>query len=182
MEIIERIFDTVLLLKTPIYNDERGGFYESYNLAKFNAIVGKEINFVQDNCSISRKGVIRGMHYQITKPQGKLVRVSAGRVFDVFVDLRKSSSTFGKWAGFELSAENNHALWIPEGFAHGFLSLEENSVLMYKVTEAWFKEYDRSLIWNDQSVGVKWPNVGIEPIISPKDMLGSKFKDLDAYF
>ena len=179
MEIIKTFFDKVFLIKTLTYKDNRGCFFESYNYEKFNSLIREKINFVQDNCSVSKRAVLRGMHYQIIKPQGKLIRVLKGSIYDVVVDLRKNSPTFGQWEGIEISANNNFSLWIPKGFAHGFMSLEDDSTLFYKVSDFWYKEYDRSLIWNDSDVAIKWPKLDIPPIISDKDFAGVQLSKLD---
>ena len=169
-----------LILKTEIFKDERGSFTESWNMHKFNKIVNRNIDFVQDNQSISDKGVLRGMHFQITPlDQGKLVRCISGKVFDVIIDLRKKSDTFGLWAGIKLDALNANQLWIPSGFAHGFLSLERNTVFQYKVTNPYSKKHERSLIWNDSKIKVKWPEINGQFIISKKDLEAPSFETLE---
>ena len=169
-----------LILKTEIFKDERGSFTESWNMHKFNKIVNRNIDFVQDNQSISDKGVLRGMHFQITPlDQGKLVRCISGKVFDVIIDLRKKSDTFGLWAGIKLDALNANQLWIPSGFAHGFLSLERNTVFQYKVTNPYSKQHERSLIWNDSKIKVKWPEINGRFIISKKDLEAPSFETLE---
>ena len=159
----------VLVLEPKAYGDARGWFFESYNRRDFAAATGLDPEFVQDNHSRSALGVLRGLHYQIRRPQGKLVRVVAGRVWDVAVDLRRSSPRFGQWAGVELSAENRRQLWIPPGFAHGFLSLSEGAEFLYKTTDYWFAEHERSLLWNDPRLGIAWPLQGLQPALAAKD-------------
>jgi dTDP-4-dehydrorhamnose 3,5-epimerase len=159
----------VILIEPQIFADERGFFFESYHEAKFSEAVGKAIHFVQDNHSKSVKGVLRGLHYQLEPmAQGKLVRVTEGEIFDVAIDIRKHSPTFGKYVSAVLSAENKHQLWIPEGFAHGFLTLSDTAEVLYKTTAFYSKEHDRSILWNDKTIAINWPNVA--PIIlSEKD-------------
>jgi dTDP-4-dehydrorhamnose 3,5-epimerase len=159
----------VLVLEPKAYGDARGWFFESYNRRDFAAATGIDTEFVQDNHSRSALGVLRGLHYQIRHPQGKLVRVVAGRVWDVAVDLRRGSPRFGQWAGVELSADNRRQLWIPPGFAHGFLSLAEGTEFLYKTTDYWFAEHERSVIWNDPSLGIAWPLQGLQPALAAKD-------------
>jgi dTDP-4-dehydrorhamnose 3,5-epimerase len=158
----------VLVVEPKIFGDERGFFFESFNQAKFEAAIGRQVNFVQDNHSKSAKNVLRGLHYQIQQPQGKLVRVVKGEVFDVAVDIRKSSPTFGQWVGEILSADNKKQLWVPEGFAHGFVVLTDTAEFLYKTTDYYAPEYERSILWNDPAIAVKWPILG-EPILSIKD-------------
>lgn len=163
----------LVLIEPTVFGDERGFFYESYNQAQFENILGHPINFVQDNHSRSAFGVLRGLHYQIRQPQGKLVRVTQGKVFDVAVDLRKNSSTFGKWVGEILSGENNRQLWIPEGFAHGFMVLSESAEFLYKTTDYYAPEYERCIAWNDPYLAITWPD--ILPTLSQKDSAGNAF-------
>jgi dTDP-4-dehydrorhamnose 3,5-epimerase len=158
----------VLLIEPAVFGDARGFFYESWNRKAFAAAIGRDAEFVQDNHSASARGVLRGLHYQVGRPQGKLVRVVAGEVFDVAVDLRRASPTFGRWVGERLSARDKRMLWIPEGFAHGFLVLSETAEFVYKTTEYYVPELDRSLLWNDPAVGVRWPMAG-EPLLKPRD-------------
>jgi dTDP-4-dehydrorhamnose 3,5-epimerase len=167
-----------LILFTPkVFGDERGFFYESFNQAKFAELTGLNRNFVQDNHSKSQKGVLRGLHYQLPpKAQGKLVRVIQGEVFDVAVDMRKSSPTFGQWVGCDLSAENNHQLWIPEGFAHGFVTLSDTAEFLYKTTDYYAPEYEQCILWNDPTIGIDWL-IKQEPQLSGKDRLGNAFKE-----
>jgi dTDP-4-dehydrorhamnose 3,5-epimerase len=158
----------VLVIEPKVFGDERGFFFESFNQAKFEAAIGRQVSFVQDNHSKSAKNVLRGLHYQIQQPQGKLVRVVQGEVFDVAVDIRKSSPTFGKWVGEILSADNKKQLWVPEGFAHGFVVLSESAEFLYKTTDYYAPEYEGSILWNDPDIAVKWPIIG-EPILAIKD-------------
>ena len=171
MRVAATAISDVLLLEPTIYEDERGFFFESFNQKRFADATGLNIRFVQDNHSRSVKRVLRGLHYQIRRPQGKLLRVTAGKVFDVAVDLRRSSSTFGKFAGIVLSAANKKQLWIPEGFAHGYLVLSDAAEVLYKTTDYYSPEDERCLIWNDPDVGIDWPKDGA-PILSAKDRLG----------
>lgn len=168
MKITPASIPDVLIIEPKVFGDERGFFFESFNQAKFEAAIGRQVNFVQDNHSKSAKNVLRGLHYQIQQPQGKLVRVVQGEVFDVAVDIRKSSPTFGKWVGDVLSADNKKQLWVPEGFAHGFVVLSETAEFLYKTTDYYAPEYERSIVWNDPAIDVKWPIDG-EPILSAKD-------------
>lgn len=158
----------VLIIEPRVFGDDRGFFFESFNVRDFRATAGVTLDFVQDNHSFSRRGVIRGLHYQIMRPQGKLVRVVRGSIFDVAVDLRRSSATYGKWCGVELSAENRRQLWIPPGFAHGFLVTSEDSEVLYKTTDYWYAEHERSLLWSDPSIGIAWPIEGA-PTLAKKD-------------
>lgn len=158
----------VLILEPKVFGDERGFFFESFNERDFQHATGLDVYFVQDNHSKSSLGVLRGLHYQIEHAQGKLVRVTHGAVFDVAVDLRKSSPNFGKWVGVELSADNKRQLWVPPGFAHGFVVTSETAEFLYKTTDYWYSEHERSLLWNDPSVGINWP-IEREPILAKKD-------------
>ncbi|PNA96464.1 MULTISPECIES: dTDP-4-dehydrorhamnose 3,5-epimerase [unclassified Pseudomonas] len=180
MKAIKQAIPEVILFEPQVFGDERGFFFESFNQKVFDEVVGRPVNFVQDNHSRSVKGVLRGMHYQIQQPQGKLVRVVQGEVFDVAVDMRKSSKTFGKWVGVHLSAENKRQLWVPEGFAHGFVVLSETAEFLYKTTDFYAPQYDRSLAWNDPTVAIEWPYEG-EPALSAKDQKASAFVYADAY-
>jgi dTDP-4-dehydrorhamnose 3,5-epimerase len=161
----------VLLLEPRVFADARGSFFESFNQKKFESAVGRSVQFVQDNHSHSVRHVLRGLHYQIRQPQGKLVRVAQGEVFDVAVDLRRQSPTFGQWVGALLSEENRNQLWIPEGFAHGFLVLSETADFLYKTTDYYAPEFERTIIWNDRNLAVDWPS-GAEPVLSAKDAQG----------
>jgi len=158
----------VLIIEPKVFGDDRGFFFESFNQAQFEAAVGRRVNFVQDNHSKSVKNVLRGLHYQIQQPQGKLVRVVQGAVLDVAVDIRKSSSTFGQHVAVELSAENKRQLWVPEGFAHGFLVVSDTAEFLYKTTDYYAPEFERSIIWNDPDIAIKWP-LEVEPTLSVKD-------------
>ncbi len=170
----------VMVLEPTVFGDERGFFYESFNAQDFAAATGLNRTFVQDNHSGSARNVLRGLHYQTQYPQGKLVRVLAGEVFDVAVDLRRRSSTFGQWIGVTLSAQNRRQLWIPEGFAHGFLTLSERAEVHYKTTEFWHPEFERCLLWNDAEVGIEWP-ITEAPTLSSKDRMGQPLRDAEAF-
>ena len=161
----------VLVLEPRVFGDERGFFFESFNRSDFAAATGLDPDVVQDNHSRSVRGVLRGLHYQIRHPQGKLVRVVQGEVFDVAVDLRRASPRFGQWVGVELSAANRRQLWVPPGFAHGFVVTSESAEFLYKTTDYWFPEHERSLLWSDPAVGVRWPLSG-EPRLAAKDAAG----------
>ncbi len=161
----------VFLMEPAVFGDSRGFFFESFNQAQFEAAIGRKVNFVQDNHSRSMKNVLRGLHYQIQQPQGKLVRVADGVVFDVAVDIRKSSPTFGKWVGETLSAENKKQMWIPEGFAHGFIVLSESADFLYKTTDYWASQHELCIIWNDPDLQIDWQNKD-EPFLSSKDARG----------
>jgi dTDP-4-dehydrorhamnose 3,5-epimerase len=171
MKVAATAIADVLLLEPTIHADERGFLFESFNQKRFENATGLNIRFVQDNHSRSVKHVLRGLHYQIRRPQGKLLRVITGEVFDVAVDLRRSSPTFGKFVGIVLSAANKKQLWIPEGFAHGYLVLSDAAEVLYKTTDYYAPEHERCLMWNDPDVGIDWPK-GIEPVLSAKDRLG----------
>jgi dTDP-4-dehydrorhamnose 3,5-epimerase len=181
MKVTPLAIPDVLLIEPQVFGDDRGFFFESFNQERFEKVVGKKINFVQDNHSKSKRGVLRGMHYQISPmPQGKLVRVIEGEVFDVAVDLRQSSPTFGKWVGEIISSDNKKQIWIPEGFAHGFITLSESSQFLYKTTNLYSAEHERTIQWNDKVLGIKWP-INIAPILSNKDLEASSF-DQSIYF
>ena len=165
----------VIVFEPKVFGDDRGFFFESFNQKVFEEAVGRSVQFVQDNHSRSVKGVLRGLHYQIKQAQGKLVRVTSGEVFDVAVDLRKSSPTFGKWVGVHLSAENKKQLWIPQGFAHGFVVLSETAEFLYKTTDYWAPEHERSLAWNDPTIAIQWPT-DLEPTLSAKDQKADSFQ------
>ena len=162
----------VVLLEPRVFGDARGFFFESFNQAQFEAAVGCVVNFVQDNHSRSAQNVLRGLHYQVRQPQAKLIRVTAGAVFDVAVDIRRSSPTFGKWVGEILSAENKRQMWIPQGFAHGFFVLSDAAECLYKTTDYWAPEHERSIAWNDPVIGVEWPIRGKSLILSSTDQNG----------
>ena len=171
---------SVLIIEPRVFGDTRGFFFESFNQRAFNLATGLDVNFVQDNHSRSSKGVLRGLHYQIQQPQGKLVRVVHGSVFDVTVDLRKSSPTFGQWVGVELTEDNHRQLWIPPGFAHGFYVLSDSADFLYKTTDYYAPEFECSLIWNDPTIGIEWP-LNTQPIISAKDVQGNKLADAEVF-
>lgn len=163
----------VLLIEPRVFGDARGFFFESFNQRAFAQATGLDVNFVQDNHSKSTKGVLRGLHYQVIHPQGKLVRVVAGEVFDVAVDIRPDSPTFGRWVGEMLSADNNRQLWIPPGLAHGFLVLSDSAEFLYKTTDYYAPEHERCLAWNDPAVAIAWPDLGSPPQLSAKDAAGA---------
>ena len=166
----------VLLIAPRVFGDARGFFYESFNARDFAAATGLNVNFVQDNHSKSARGVLRGLHYQVQKPQGKLVRVVSGDVFDVVVDIRPQSPTYGQWVGEHLSASNQRQLWIPPGLAHGFLVLSESAEFLYKTTDYYAPEFERCLAWDDAHLNIAWPLDGLVPVVSAKDALGHPFE------
>jgi dTDP-4-dehydrorhamnose 3,5-epimerase len=180
MNIIECDIPGPLIIEPKVFGDDRGFFMESWNADAFDA-AGLDLNFVQDNHSRSQKGVLRGMHFQNPKPQGKLVRVVRGAVFDAVVDLRRSSSTFGKWTGVVLSSENKRMFWVPEGFAHGFLTLEDDTDFLYKCTAPYHPANESSLAWDDPTVGIEWPLEDIELKLSSKDIAGVPLADVKAF-
>ena len=169
----------VVLLSPNVFGDERGFFFESFNESVFAEHTQSAEKFVQDNHSKSSKGVLRGLHYQLGKPQGKLVRVVEGAIFDVAVDIRKGSPTFGQWVGVELTAENKKQLWVPPDFAHGFVVTSESAQVLYKATDFYSPEHERSIVWNDQAIGIDWPATGISPILSAKDSDASTLESAD---
>jgi dTDP-4-dehydrorhamnose 3,5-epimerase len=183
MKVIDTAIADVKIIEPAVFYDERGFFYESFNQDKFRAITGVSPNFVQDNHSKSARGVVRGLHYQIEHPQGKLVRVTAGEVFDVAVDIRRSSPTFGKHISVVLSAENKRMLWVPEGFAHGFMALTDDVEFLYKTTDVWFKQHERTLLWNDPALNIAWPldRVNHQPRVNTKDAEGPVLKEADSF-
>lgn len=180
MKVTPTAIPDVLVIEPKVFGDERGFFYESFNQKAFNDATGLNETFVQDNHSRSAKGVLRGLHYQLQQPQGKLVRVARGAVFDVAVDIRKSSATFGKWVGVELSEENHKQLWVPAGFAHGFLVVSESADFLYKTTAYYAPEFERCIAWNDPSIGINWKlaqyNID-QPQLSTKDLKGLRLAD-----
>jgi dTDP-4-dehydrorhamnose 3,5-epimerase len=180
MKFIKTEIPDVLIIEPNVYGDDRGFFFESYNQKKFLELTGCDVEFVQDNHSRSAKNVLRGLHYQIQQAQGKLVRVVVGEVFDVAVDLRSSSNTFGKWVGVTLSAEDKRQLWVPPGFAHGFLVLSDFAEFLYKTTDYYAPEYERCIVWDDAQLAINWPLQG-EPMLSVKDRAGEKFVDAETY-
>jgi dTDP-4-dehydrorhamnose 3,5-epimerase len=176
MKVIQTAIEGVLILEPKVFGDERGFFMESFNQKAFDIAVGQHIEFVQDNHSRSGRGVLRGMHYQLPPhAQGKLVRVTQGRVFDVAVDMRRSSPTFGQWAGVELSGENHRQFWLPPGMAHGFLVLSESADFLYKTTAYYAPQSEGALRWNDPAIGIEWPNEGVQPQLSEKDATAPAF-------
>lgn len=177
MKVTPSAIPGVLLIEPKVFGDERGFFFESFNQKVFNEATGLNVNFVQDNHSRSAKGVLRGMHYQVQQPQGKLVRVVRGAVFDVVVDLRKHSPTLGQWEGVELTEENHLIRWIPSGFAHGFFVQSESADFLYKSTDFYAPQHERSIRWNDESLSIAWPLNGVLPILSSKDATASRFHE-----
>jgi len=180
MTIIPTAIPDLLIFEPKVFGDQRGFFLESYNQITFQSLTGLTLNFVQDNHSRSGKNVLRGLHYQIQQPQGKLVRVVSGSVFDVAVDLRKSSPTFGRWDGVELSGDNHRQLWVPPGFAHGFVVLSEQADFLYKTTDYYAPEHERCIRWDDPEIGIVWPE-GIAPLLSGKDQQGLSLKDAEVF-
>ena len=170
----------VLILEPRVFGDARGFFFESFNAKDFAESTGLDVSFVQDNHSKSAKGVLRGLHYQIQHAQGKLVRVVQGEVFDVAVDLRRTSSTFGQWVGVHLSADNHRQLWVPPGFAHGFVVLSDSAEFLYKTTDYWYPEHERSLLWNDPAIGIDWPMDG-PPLLAAKDAAGKQLAEAECF-
>ncbi|MEI6299832.1 MAG: dTDP-4-dehydrorhamnose 3,5-epimerase [Betaproteobacteria bacterium] len=180
MKVIETALAGVLIVEPAVYGDERGFFFESFNARRFAELTGFSPPVMQDNHSRSGRNVLRGLHYQIRQPQGKLVRVIAGEVFDVAVDLRRASPTFGRWEGLRLSAENRRQLWIPEGFAHGFLVTSASAEVLYKTTDYWAAEHERCVRWDDPGLAIRWP-LDAEPVLSAKDAMGAKFAEAEAF-
>lgn len=180
MKVIRTDIPEVMVLEPKVFGDHRGFFFESYNELVFHDATGLRPRFVQDNHSRSTRGVLRGLHYQIRQAQGKLLRCTAGEIFDVAVDIRRSSSTFGRWVGARLSGENKRQLWVPAGFAHGFLVLSDSADLLYKTTDYYAPEFDRGIVWNDPDLKIQWPLDG-EPLLSDKDRQGRYFRDADLY-
>ena len=181
MKVVRTGIPEVLLLEPKVFEDGRGFFLESYNQRAFRDATGLDVRFVQDNHSRSARGVLRGLHYQIRQPQGKLLRVVSGEIFDVAVDLRKSSPTFGKWAGFSLSAASKKIAWVPPGFAHGFLVTTEHAEVLYKTTDYYAPEQERTLLWNDPQVGVRWPSAAGEPVLNERDRKGALLSQAELY-
>lgn len=180
MKVIDCEIEGPKVIEPKVFGDDRGFFMESWNAAAF-AEVGLDLSFVQDNHSRSQKGVLRGLHFQNPAPQGKLVRVTSGAVFDVAVDVRRSSPTFGEWVGVELSAKNKRMFWVPEGFAHGFLTLEDNTDFLYKCTSPYAPQNEHSLLWNDPQIGIEWQLDGVEPLLSAKDADGTPLDQIAAF-
>ena len=182
MKAIPTAIADVLILEPSVFGDSRGFFLESFNRKAFGAITGLDVDFVQDNHSRSARGILRGLHYQIRRPQGKLVRVVRGAVFDVSVDLRRSSPTFGQWVGVELTEDNHRQLWVPPGFAHGFYVLSDLADFLYKTTDYYFPEPERSLSWNDSTIAISWPlEQGTEPVVSEKDKNAAKLAQAEVF-
>lgn len=180
MKVTATAIPEVLLVEPTVFGDDRGFFYESFNAREWQELTGLDTRFVQDNHSRSIKGVLRGIHYQIQQSQGKLVRVVVGEVFDVAVDLRKGSATFGQWVGEHLSADNKRSLWVPEGFGHGFLVLSDVAEFLYRTTDFYAPQHERCIAWNDPEIGVEWPITGV-PVLSDKDAKGSSLADADVF-
>ncbi len=180
MNVIKTKIPDMLIIEPDVFGDERGFFFESFNERKWKEATGLDLRFVQDNHSRSAKGVLRGLHYQVKAPQGKLVRVVSGEVFDVAVDIRKSSPFFGRWDGVYLSAENRRQLWIPGGFAHGFLVVSDSAEFLYKTTDYYAPEYERCIIWNDPDLDITWP-LKRNPMLSAKDIQGVFFRDAEVF-
>lgn len=181
MKVTPTAIPEVLVIEPRVFGDERGFFYESFNQRAFDNAIGRHVDFVQDNHSRSARGVLRGLHYQIEQPQGKLLRVTSGVVFDVAVDIRKSSATFGKWVGTELSAQNHKQLWVPEGFAHGFLVLTDSADFLYKTTDYYAPEHERCIAWDDEKLNIKWPSLDVAFRLSAKDAVGKKFNEANLF-
>ncbi len=180
MKAIQTEIPEVFIIEPAVFGDARGFFFESYNEKKFREITGVEANFVQDNHTRSGSNVVRGLHYQITNPQGKLVRVISGEIYDVVVDIRKNSPTFGKWVGATLSAENRRMLWVPPKFAHGFMVTADHAEVLYKTTDYWMPEHERAIRWDDAEIGINWP-LSIEPVLSKKDAEAKTFREADFF-
>lgn len=180
MKIVPTDLPDVLVIEPQVFGDARGFFFESFNRRAFREATGLDLEFVQDNHSRSGRNVLRGLHYQIRQPQGKLVRCIAGEVFDVAVDLRRASPRFGEWTGVTLSAENKRMAWIPPGFGHGFLVLSEFAEFLYKTTDYWAPEHERSVAWNDPDIGIAWPLAG-EPALSAKDKVAPRLRDAEVF-
>ncbi len=181
MQVTPTAIPDVLVIEPKVFGDARGFFYESFNGKRFDEAVGRHVEFVQDNHSRSAKGVLRGLHYQIAQTQGKLVRCVRGAVFDVAVDIRRSSPTFGKWVGVELSEENHRQLWVPEGFAHGFLVLSETADFLYKTTDYYAPAHERGIRWNDAGLGIQWPELDVPFTLSDKDRSAPVLADAEQF-
>lgn len=181
MKITPTSIPDVLIIEPKVFGDARGFFLESFNQKAFDEAVGAHVEFVQDNHSRSAQGVLRGLHYQIEQPQGKLVRAARGAVFDVAVDIRKSSPTFGQWVGVELSEDNHKQMWVPAGFAHAFLVLSESADFMYKTTDYYAPNHERAIAWDDPVLGIRWPDVGSPPKLSAKDAVASAFRTAEVF-
>jgi dTDP-4-dehydrorhamnose 3,5-epimerase len=181
VKVIETALPEVLILEPQVFGDERGFFFESFNARRFAEATGLQRDFVQDNHSRSARGVLRGLHYQLQQAQGKLVRVSAGEVYDVAVDVRRSSANFGKWVGVHLSAENKRQLWVPEGFAHGFLVLSDYAEFLYKTTDYYAPAHERCIYWDDAQLAIDWPLDGLTPQLSLKDQQGVSLSEAETF-
>ena len=180
MKVVRTSIPELLILEPRVFGDARGFFMESFNARTFAEVTGLETDFVQDNHSRSQRGVLRGLHYQLRQAQGKLVRVASGRVFDVAVDMRRSSPTFGRWEGVELSEDNHRQFWVPPGFAHGFVVLSETADFLYKTTDYYAPEHERSVMWNDPAIGIEWPLDGA-PLLSAKDKAGVLLAEAEVF-
>lgn len=181
MKLTRTAIPDVLIIQPRVFKDSRGHFFESYNRKAFAQATGLDVEFVQDNQSFSAKGVLRGLHYQIAQPQGKLVRVGAGTIFDVAVDLRRSSRTFGRWVGVELSSLNLLQIWVPAGFAHGFLVTSDTAEVIYKTTDYYAPAHERCLRWDDSTLSIEWPSLDVGPIVSSKDAAGATFERTELF-
>ena len=181
MQVTRLSIPDVMLIEPKVFGDERGFFFESFNQRAFNDATGTDYKFVQDNHSRSSQGVLRGLHYQIQQPQGKLVRVVRGAVFDVAVDIRRSSPTFGQWVGAELGEKNHRQLWVPPGFAHGFVVLSDTAEVLYKTTDYYAPEHERCIVWNDAALAIAWPDTGVVPQLSAKDRQGLALSAADVF-
>ncbi|MGJ7488829.1 dTDP-4-dehydrorhamnose 3,5-epimerase [Variovorax sp. ZT4R33] len=181
MKVTPTAIPDVLVFEPKVFGDARGFFMESFNSKAFDDAVGKHVEFVQDNHSRSTQGVLRGLHYQIEQPQGKLVRVTQGAVFDVAVDIRASSSTYLQWVGVELNESNHRQLWVPPGFAHGFLVLSQSADFLYKTTDYYAPQHEKVILWNDTDIGIDWPDTGVPPLLSPKDAAGVASTSANVY-
>ncbi len=181
MQVTAAAIPDLLIIEPKVFGDDRGFFYESFNQRRFTELTGVTDSFVQDNHSKSARNVLRGLHYQIRQPQGKLVRVIAGEVLDIAVDIRKSSPTFGKWVGVNLSAQNKKMFWIPKGFAHGFVVLSESAEFLYKTTDYWAPEHERCIIWNDPALAIDWQLGGANPLLSAKDQVGKRLAEAETF-
>ena len=181
MKVTASMIADVKVIEPQVFGDERGFFFESFNRRKLEAALGQPLDFVQDNHSRSAKNVLRGLHYQILQPQAKLVQVVAGEIFDVVLDIRRHSSTFGRWVGQTLSADNKKQLWVPEGCAHGFLVMTSHAEVQYKTTDYWAPEHERCIAWNDPAISVEWPLAGQAPVLSDKDRVGRLLADAETF-
>jgi dTDP-4-dehydrorhamnose 3,5-epimerase len=181
LNVIRTAIPDVMIIEPKVFGDARGFFFESFNEKAFAEATGLDVAFVQDNHSRSAKGVLRGLHYQIQQPQGKLVRAVRGAVFDVAVDIRKSSATFGKCVGVELSEDNHRQLWVPPGFAHGFVVLSDSADFLYKTTDYYAPQFERSIVWNDPDIGVAWPDLGAPILLSAKDQQGARLSEAEVF-